>query len=91
LVVLSKDKKRNLPVSVTEARAESYSSGDNTIIISLRTKYSTKERKFSIPVECFRDLVVDLQRLNSIATPIQPDKPTEKTETLLPEISIISE
>ena len=91
MVVLSGDKEQNLPVSVTEARAESYSSGDDTVVISLRTKYSTKERKYSIPVECLRDLIVDLQRLNSIATPIQPEKPADKTEDLLPEISIISE
>src|SRR5262249_14020574 len=92
LVVLNGDKERNLPVSVTEARAESYSSGDDTVVVSLRTKYSTKERKYIIPVECLRDLIVDLQRLNSIAvlTP-QPDKPTAKTKNLLPAISIISE
>lgn len=90
MVVLNGDKEQNLPVSVTEARAESYSSGDDTVVVSLRTKYSTKERKYSIPVECLRDLIVDLQRLSSIAAPTQPEKPTEKkTETLLPEISII--
>jgi len=90
LVVLNGDKERNLPVSVTEARAESYSSDDDTVVVSLRTKYSTKERKYSIPVECLRDLIVDLQRLNSIAAP-QSDKPTEKTKNLLPEIWLISE
>jgi len=84
-VVNRQEEKQNLPVSVTELRAESYST-DGNVVISLRNKYSTN----SIPIECFRDLVIDLKRLNC-APPIQPDEPTEQPRTLLPEISIISE
>ena len=55
-----------LPVSVVALRAETYSPDDNTVIISLTTKYSSVERTFSVPLECFGDLVVDLQRLNAL-------------------------
>jgi len=41
-VVDRQEEKQNLPVSVTELRAESYST-DGDIVISLRTKYSTNE------------------------------------------------
>jgi hypothetical protein len=69
---------KTIPVSVIALRAEDYSPDGKNVIISLTTKYSTAERKFSVPVECFHDLVVDLQRLNaaasatSIEAPIQP-------------------
>jgi hypothetical protein len=36
------------------------------VVISLTTKYSTAERTYSVPLECFDDLVVDLQRLNAL-------------------------
>jgi hypothetical protein len=88
---VNQGEKQNLPVSVTALRAESYSADSDNIVISLRTKYSANERKYSIPVECFRDLIIDLQRLNVGTTPTQPDKPTDRTEPLPPEISIISE
>jgi hypothetical protein len=42
------------PRSIVASRAD---------VISLRTKYSTAERKYPVPSECFRDLVVDLRRL----------------------------
>jgi len=87
---VSRDAKQKLPLSVTALRAESYSADGDNIVISLRTKFSSNERKYSIPVECFRDLIIDLQRLN-VAPPTQPDKPTERSEPLLPEVSIISE
>ncbi len=58
-------------VSVVALRAEGYSADGDDIVISLRTKYSTAERKYSIPVECFRDLIVDLRRL-SLSAPIAP-------------------
>ena len=73
---MSQDK--TIPVSVIALRAEDYSPDGKNVIISLTTKYSTAERKFSVPVECFHDLIVDLQRLNaaasatSIEAPIQP-------------------
>jgi hypothetical protein len=53
-----------LPVSVVALRAQAYSPDDKTVVISLTTKYSTAERTYSVPLECFDDLVVDLQRLD---------------------------
>ena len=53
-----------LPVSVVALRAESYSP-DRSVVISLRAKFSTAERMYSVPLECFHDLIVDLQRLNA--------------------------
>jgi hypothetical protein len=47
-------------------RAESYST-DGNVVISLQTKYSTNEWRYSIPIERFRDLVIDLKRLNCCA------------------------
>ena len=67
-----------IPLSVIALRADDYSPDGKNIVISLTTKYSTAERKFSVPVECFHDLIVDLQRLNaaksatSVEIPIQP-------------------
>jgi hypothetical protein len=57
----------SLPVSIIGLRAESYSADGRSVVISLRTKFSTAERKYSVPVECFRDLIIDLQRLNDTA------------------------
>ena len=45
-------------------------------MISLRTKFSSAERTYSIPLECFRDLIVDLQRLNANQT-VEPPKQSE--------------
>jgi hypothetical protein len=59
------EEKRSIPVSVAALRAESYSVDGRNIVISLLTKYSTAERKYSIPVECLQDLVIDLKRLNT--------------------------
>lgn len=73
---MSKDK--TIPVSVSAIRADDYSPDGKSVIISFTTTYSTAERKYSVPVECFHDLIVDLQRLNaaasatSIETTIQP-------------------
>ena len=67
-----------VPVSIIALRADAYSPNGTSVIISLTTKYSTAERKYSVPLECFCDFIVDLQRLNaaasatSIETPIQP-------------------
>ena len=52
-------------ISVLALRADGYSPDGKKIIISLTTKYSTAERKYSVPIECFCDLIVDLQRLNA--------------------------
>jgi hypothetical protein len=73
---MSQDKA--IPISVIALRADDYSLDGKDVIISLTTKYSAAERKYSVPVECFHDLIVDLQRLNAAATttaietPIQP-------------------
>jgi hypothetical protein len=53
-----------LPISVVSVRAQAYSPDDQTLVISLTTKYSTAERTYSVPLGCLDDLVVDLQRLN---------------------------
>jgi len=66
-----------LPVSVVALKAEGYSSDGNNVVISLRTKFSGAERKYSVPLDCFHDLIVDLQRLNaskSAEPPIQPEE-----------------
>ena len=55
-----------LPVSVVALRAQAYSPDDKIVVISLTTKYSTAERTYSVPLACFDDLVVDLQRLNAL-------------------------
>lgn len=71
-------------VSVVALRAESYSAADDSIVISLRTKYSTAERIYSVPVDCLRDLIVDLRRL-SLSAPTAPcEKKNSQTELLLP-------
>ena len=56
-----------VPISVVALRAEDYTPDGKNVIISLTTKFSAVERKFSVPIECFHDLVVDLQRLNGSA------------------------
>jgi exosome complex RNA-binding protein Rrp4 len=60
---MNQDKK--IPISVVALRADDYSPDGNDVIISLTTKYSTAERKFSVPIQCFYDLILDLQRLNA--------------------------
>jgi hypothetical protein len=55
-----------LPVSVIALRAEAYSPEDKTVVISLTTKYSSVERIYSVPLECFYDLAVDLKKLNAL-------------------------
>jgi len=73
---MSQDK--TTPISVIALRADDYSPDGKNVIISLTTKFSAAERKYSVPVACFQDLIVDLQRLNaaasatSVETPIQP-------------------
>jgi hypothetical protein len=67
---------QDVPVSVIALRADAYSPNGN-IVISLRTKFSSAERKYSVPIECFHDLIIDLQRLNA-------SRPLEGSEPLLP-------
>src|SRR6476660_2799040 len=57
--------KETAPVTVVAFRAESHSPDGKSLIISLRTEYSTAERKYSVPLECLRDFLVDLQRLQA--------------------------
>jgi len=56
---------RILPIGVTALRADEYSADGRHVVIALRTKYSNTERKYLVPIECFYDLIVDLQRLNA--------------------------
>lgn len=60
-------------ISVVALRADDYSPDGKNIILSLTTKYTTAERKYSVPIECFYDLITDLQRLNAStrSTPIE--------------------
>ena len=58
---------KTIPISVLALRADGYSPDGKDVIISLTTKYSTAERKYSVPIECFYDLITDLQRLNAPA------------------------
>jgi hypothetical protein len=51
------------PVRVDSLRAEAYSADDKFVVITLTTKYSTAKRTYSVPLKCFDDLVLDLQRL----------------------------
>ena len=55
-----------LPVCVIAMRAEAFSPDDKTVVVSLTTKYSSVERTYSVPLECFHDPVDDLQRLNAL-------------------------
>ena len=49
---MSQDEKESIPVSVIALRADAYSP-DGNVVISLRTKFSSAERKYSVPIECF--------------------------------------
>ncbi|HEX9545058.1 MAG TPA: hypothetical protein VF955_07725 [Pyrinomonadaceae bacterium] len=72
---MNQEEKETVPVSVVALRADAYSP-DGNVVISLRTKFSSAERTYSIPLECFRDLIVDLQRLNA-SKPLEPPKQPE--------------
>jgi hypothetical protein len=80
---VSEEEKQPVPISVVALRAESYAADRNAVVISLRTKYSTAERKYSVPVECFHDLIVDLHRLNAVTSGEQPAT-SDQGEPLLP-------
>ena len=54
------------PISITALRADAFSPDGKNIIISLATKYSNAERRYSVPLECFHDLLVGLRRLNPL-------------------------
>ena len=79
---MSQDEKQPGSISVVALRAESYSANGDFIVISLRTKYSSAERKYSIPIECFYDLILDLHRLNALNK--NTNNADDKIEPLLP-------
>ena len=58
------DEERSVPVSVTKVRALGYSADSKDLVLSLTTKYSEAERFYSVPLECFSDLILDLRRLS---------------------------
>jgi hypothetical protein len=70
---MNQEEKETVPVSVVALRADAYSPEGN-VVISLRTKFFSAERTYSL--ECFRDLIVDLQRLNASKT-VEPPKQSE--------------
>src|SRR5580765_1220139 len=81
--IMSEKVEQRLLVSVAALRAESYSADDGSVVISLRTKYSSAERIYSVPVDCLRDLIVDLRRLSlSAPTPTVPSEKASPTEPL---------
>jgi len=53
------------PIGVAALRAEDYSADGREIIVSVTTKYSASQRRYSVPIGCFDDFIVDLQRLHS--------------------------
>jgi hypothetical protein len=77
------EEKRTIPISVVALRAERYSAGDGNIVVSLRAKYSA-ERQYSIPVECFEDLIVDLRRLSASVARKSMDEAPDEDEPMLP-------
>ena len=85
---MSVESKDALPVRVIALRAESSSAEGDEIVISLRTKYSDAERKYSVPLECFRDLIMDLRRLNAAQL---CDSEPEKAEVPLDQMPVAAE
>jgi hypothetical protein len=69
---MSQQQKEAIPVSVVALRADAYSP-DGNVVMSLRTKFSAAERKYSVPIECFHDLIVDLRRLNASKAASRPN------------------
>lgn len=62
-------------VGVSALRAIGLSPDGKEVTISLRMRYSTSERTYSVPIECFYDLIVDLRRLNASAGSEMPEAP----------------
>ena len=82
--IMSENVEQPLPVSVVALRVESYSAADDSIVISFRTKYSTAERKYSVPVDCLEDFIADLRRLSYRHQQWRMKKRPVQTEPLLP-------
>jgi hypothetical protein len=56
------------PVNVVALRAEEYSDEEKkSVVITLTTKYSGAQRRYSVPLTCLYDLMTDLQRLHASA------------------------
>ena len=70
-------------VRVVGLRAEAYSA-EGEVIVSLQTRLSAAESKYSIPVECFRDLIADLQLLSLSPLIARARTNNNETETRLP-------
>jgi hypothetical protein len=81
---MSEKVEQPLPVSVVALRAKTYSAADDSIVVSLRTKYSTAERIYSVPADCLEDLIADLRRLSYLHPKWRLKKPTAQTQPLLP-------
>jgi hypothetical protein len=69
-----------LPVSIVALRADAYSPDGKSVIISLKTRFSLAERKYSVPLECFYDLIMDLRRLNASADARSSDTDARSSE-----------
>lgn len=53
------------PVQISALRAIRYSADSQEVTIALATNNSGAEPQYVIPIECFYDLITDLQRLNA--------------------------
>ncbi len=63
------------PIQISALRAIRYSADSQEVTIGLATKYSGAERQYVIPIECFYDLITDLQRLNAPSEAGSPENP----------------
>jgi hypothetical protein len=59
------------PIDVVSIRAVSYAEDRNSLLLALRSKYAG-ERTYSVPIDCMKALIADLQRLGS--APSEPAK-----------------
>ena len=75
---------KTLPISITALRANDYSPNGKNVIISLTTKYSASDRKYSVPIECFYDLITDLKRLNALKAGVPIEATSEPVVTSKP-------
>jgi hypothetical protein len=63
------------PIDVVSIRAVSYSEDRKSLTLALRSKYSG-ERSYSVPVDCMKALIADLQRLGSTSSAaVAPTEP----------------
>ena len=53
------------PITVNAMRAVGLSSDGKNVILSIAVKYSHSERRYSVPIECLEDFIVDLRRLGT--------------------------